>query len=81
VWPTVVSSMEERPWVSDPDAIADQLIRDYRDGGPDQGNLDAVATMISWINTASFHGSEFTEDDWITLVQELARRAAWPDAP
>jgi hypothetical protein len=32
--------------------------------------------MTSWLATARDHGDEFTEDDWMALVQELARRAA-----
>lgn len=41
------------------------------------GFVDGVATMDSWLtSTAQFHGGEFTEDDWLALVLELARRAA-----
>jgi hypothetical protein len=78
-----------RKWVPDPAAIADQLIGDYRDAtqrNPNdpleargQGDLDAIGTMESWQESAEFHGGEFTEDDWLALVQELARRAAGHD--
>jgi len=73
--------------------IADQLVDDYRSGtwsveglsptGPIyQGDSDAVGTMTSHIATAKDHGEDFTEDDWIALVQELARRVAFgPDDP
>ncbi|OCB38759.1 hypothetical protein A5675_15325 [Mycobacterium malmoense] len=79
--------MERRHWVPNVKAIADQLIADYREStwtleglGPEgsvsEGDSDALATMASWIATAHEQGEEFTEDDWIALVQELARRAA-----
>lgn len=68
-------ALERRKWVPDVAAIADQLIGDYRDARP-EGNLDALSTMESWQATARDHGDEFTEDDWLALVQELARRAA-----
>jgi hypothetical protein len=32
--------------------------------------------MESWQTTARDHGEQFTEDDWLIPVQELARRAA-----
>jgi len=75
-----------REWVPDPATIADQLIDNYRDAtqqNPNdpleargQGDLDAIGTMESWQESAEFHGEEFTEDDWLALAQELARRAA-----
>ena len=34
--------------------------------------------MDAWVTTAQAHGEEFTEDDWIALVQELARCARRP---
>lgn len=67
--------MKRRSWIPDPATIADQLIDDYRnDTQVDEGDLDATSTMASWFETARDHGEEFTEDDWIALVQELARR-------
>jgi hypothetical protein len=79
--------VERRSWVPDVAMIADQLIEDYRtetwgvegigpDGRVSEGDSDAVGTMASWIAAAKDHGEEFQEDDWIALVQELARRAA-----
>ena len=66
--------------------IADQLITDYRDAAlrtdldafnaRGQDGLNAIATMDSWFTTAQAHGEEFTEVDWIALVEELARRAS-----
>jgi hypothetical protein len=32
----------------------------------------------SWLATAKDHGDQFTEDDWVSLAQELARRCALP---
>ena len=46
------------------------------EGAVSEGDADAVGTMASWFATAKDHGEEFQEDDWIALVQELARRAA-----
>jgi hypothetical protein len=79
--------MEPTQWVPDIKMIADQLIADYRsepwgveglgaEGTVRGGDLDAIGTMASWFATAKDHGEEFTEDDWIALVQELAGRAA-----
>ncbi|HZD92287.1 MAG TPA: hypothetical protein VE224_19500 [Pseudolabrys sp.] len=64
--------------------MADQLVADYaavyREGVDDsQGFLDAVSTIRSWQETAADHGEELTEDDWVQLVSELARRAALAD--
>jgi hypothetical protein len=57
--------------------VADQLIEDYRNATHEsEGNMDAVSTIDSWHATARAHGDEFTEDDWIALVQELVRRLA-----
>ena len=67
---------QRRGWVPDVRMIADQLIEDYRCQIEVQGNLDALGTMTSWQATATDHGEEFTEDDWMALVQELARRCA-----
>ena len=77
--------MERRQWVPDIRGIADQLITDYCDALQEhrrdlstaicQGDLDAIATMESWWATADAHDEVFTDDDWIALVQELARRA------
>jgi hypothetical protein len=79
--------MERRKWVPDVRCIADQLIKDYRDSewavegiGPEgvviQGDSDALSTLTSWMATAKENGEEFTQDDWIALVQQLAQRAA-----
>jgi hypothetical protein len=87
--------LQRRNWVPDVAVIADQLVADYRSAtfsveglGPNpgkgtipEGALDAIGTMASWFATAKGHGEEFTEDDWIALVQELAQRAAWPNGP
>ena len=76
----------------DVNAIADQLVTDYRTAtvyasddkslealnARGQADLDAIGTMDAWVTTAQAHGEEFTEDDWIALVQELARCAAGP---
>jgi hypothetical protein len=70
--------MKPRNWVPDVETIPEQLIADYRSAnGERQGHLDAIGTMDSWQGTAHVHGEEFTEDDWIALVCELARRAAY----
>jgi hypothetical protein len=70
--------MQRRKWAPDPAAIADQLIADYRDASEEaQGDLDAIGTMESWQATARANGEEFIEDDWLALVQELARCAAF----
>lgn len=79
--------MERRKWFPDVAVIADQLVEDFRNStwtvegiGPEalvtEGGNDAVGTMASWIALAKENGEDFTEDDWIALVQELARRAA-----
>jgi hypothetical protein len=71
--------VERRSWVPDVKMLADQLIADYRDGGEIQGANDAMETFVSWRETARLDGGEFTEDDWVTLAQELARRCAGID--
>lgn len=88
MWTRVYTrEMERRSWVPDIEVIADQLIEDYRSAawevegiGPtgkvNAGDLDALGTVESWQATARDHDEEFTEDDWVALVQELARRAA-----
>jgi hypothetical protein len=77
--------MKRKTWVPDVKLIADQLITDYRAAtwametgqmGVSQGDNDSVGTIASWQATARDHGQEFTENDWVALVQELARRAA-----
>ena len=75
-----------RKWVPDSATIADQLIADYCDATQQNPNdpleargqvdLDAIGTMKSREESAEFHGEGFTEDDWLALVHELARRAA-----
>jgi hypothetical protein len=35
-----------------------------------EGDGDALSPIASWQATARDHGEEFTEDDWVTLVQE-----------
>jgi hypothetical protein len=53
--------------------IADQLIADYRNATHEgEGPLDALGTIASWQATAADYGEEFQEDDWVSLVQELA---------
>ena len=69
------TELERRKWVPDIAVITDQLITDYRSAERD-GDLDALSTMDSWQATAQAHGDEFTGDDWMALVQELAQRAA-----
>jgi hypothetical protein len=65
--------------------IADQLIEDYRTAtwametgqiGVSQGDNDSLGTIASWQARARDHGEGFTGNDWVDLVQELARRAA-----
>jgi hypothetical protein len=77
--------MKRRAWVPDVKLIADQLIKDYRTAkwametgqmGVSQGDNDSLGTIASWQATARDHGQEFTGNDWVALVQELARRAA-----
>lgn len=79
--------LERRRWVPDVKTIADQLIEDYRSAtwaveglGPSgmvsEGDSDALGTITSWQATARDHDEEFTGDDWVALVQELAQRAA-----
>ena len=46
-----------------------------------EGDVDAINTMTSWITTAEEQGDEWQEDDWLALVQVLAKRAAWPHGP
>jgi hypothetical protein len=70
--------MELRKWVPDVNEVAEQLVTDYltADNEP-QGALDVHATLHTWLHeTAPFHGSEWTEDDWVTLVLALLRRMA-----
>jgi hypothetical protein len=74
-------NLERRRWVPDISMIADQLIEDYRDASPDQDLLDVVGTITSWKATAAVYGEEITEDDWITLVAELAHRVVRRAAP
>ena len=77
--------MKRRAWIPDAKLITDQLINDYQTGtwamesgqmGFSQGDNDSLGTIASWPATARDHGEEFTENDWVALVQELARRAA-----
>lgn len=73
-------TLQPRRWVPDPVAIADQLIEDYRSAPHESvGSLDALSTIESWQATAESHGEEFTQDDWVALVEELARRVVMPD--
>jgi hypothetical protein len=85
-----MTTMHRGNWEPDVQAIADQLISDYllasQENADDpleamgQGDLAAIATLESWRGSAEFHGEDCTEDDWIALVQELARRAGGADA-
>jgi hypothetical protein len=81
--------IHRRQWVPNPATIADQLVNDYRNAKTQAedpreamayGDLDAIGTLASWLGAARDHFEEFQEDDWVALVQELARRAAGLDA-
>jgi hypothetical protein len=67
---------QPRKWVPDIETIADELVEDYSQPRwpVEWCDGDAVFTMESWAATAQRHGETFTEDDWIALVQELAKR-------
>lgn len=75
-----MSGIRRRNWVPDPVTIADQLVADYRNAVEGLGYLDAVETIASWQATAADRGERFTDDDWMALALELARRAAGDDA-
>jgi hypothetical protein len=75
-----MSGIRRRTWVPDPVTIADQLVADYRNTVEGLGYLDAVETLVSWQATAADRGETFTDDDWMALALELARRAAGDDA-
>jgi hypothetical protein len=77
--------MKRRAWAPDVKLIADQLIENYRTAtwametgqmGVSLGDSDSLGTIASWQATARDQGEGFTENDWVALVQELARRAA-----
>jgi len=82
--------MKRRAWIPDAKLITDQLINDYQTGtwamesgqmGFSQGDNDSLGTIASWQATGRDHAEEFTENDWVALVQELARRAAAAGSP
>lgn len=75
-----MSGIRRRNWVPDPVTIADHLVADYRNAVEGLGYLDAVETIASWQATAADRGERFTDDDWMALALELARRAAGDDA-
>ena len=52
-----------------------------RQGFVTEGDDDAISTMPSWIATAKDHGEEFTEYDWIALLQEPPNLTGQPKAP
>lgn len=69
--------MKQREWTPNPVSIADQLVNDFRNSSEDgSGEMDAIGTIESWRSIARDHGEDFTDDDWLALVIELARRAA-----
>jgi hypothetical protein len=69
--------MQRRKWIPDPVVIADELITVYRNADTDDdGDLDAISTMTTWQGITQASAEEFTVDDWLAVVQELARRAA-----
>lgn len=70
-------TMQRRRWVPNIETVADQLA-DFRDAGIDNpdGDLDTLSTIEAWQALAREHGDEWTENDWIVLVQTLALRLA-----
>lgn len=55
--------------------MADEIITGYRDAEDEYGGDDAtLSTVASWHAMTQAHGEELKEDDWIVLVQELAKR-------
>ena len=77
--PLQPDDLQPRGWAPDINMMADQLIDGYREDPEDfsgEGFLDALNTILSWQETAAFHGDEFTEGDFIKLVTVLARRCA-----
>ena len=75
-----MSGIRREDRVPDPVTIADQLVADYRNTVEGLGYLDAVETIASWQAAAADRGERFTDDDWMALALELARRAAGDDA-
>jgi hypothetical protein len=75
-----MSGIRRRTWVPDPVTIADQLVADYRNTVEGLGYLDAVETLVSWQAATADRGERFTDDDWMALALELARRVAGDDA-
>jgi hypothetical protein len=64
-------------WTLDIAKIASELIAAYRDADiKADGDQSAIMTMNSWQALAQDRGDEFTEADWLALVQELAQRCA-----
>jgi hypothetical protein len=74
----MIEELRRRSWVPDIEMVADQLVDDFLKNPPDgnQGALDCLSTLLSWQETASDHGEKFEENDYISLVQELAWRCA-----
>lgn len=70
-----------RNWEPDIAGIAERIIRGYRAAVDEtdsdyvargQGDRDAADTMQALKATAQDHGDNFTEGDWLKLVQHLA---------
>ncbi|MDC8980969.1 hypothetical protein PR370_07315 [Mycobacterium marinum] len=70
-----------RNWEPDILGIAERIVRGYRDAvaktdsdyeARSLGNRDTADTMQALKVTAQDHGDDFTEDDWLELVQHLA---------
>ncbi len=70
--------MKRREWVPDPKVMADEVIADYRNAEHGNDGDDAVLSRVtSWHAMAQAYGEELKEDDWIVLVQELAKRVVF----
>ncbi len=57
--------------------MADEVIAGYRDGrDAHEGDKAVLSAVMSWHKTAHAHGEELQDNDFIALIQELARRIA-----
>lgn len=70
-----------RNWEPDIVGITERIVRGYRDAvastdsdyeARSLGDRDSADTMQALKVTAKDHGDDFTEDDWLELVQHLA---------
>lgn len=70
-----------RNWEPDIAGIAERIVRGYREAvaridsdyeARSLGDRDAAYTVQALKVTAKDHGDDFTEDDWLALVQHLA---------